>query len=62
MTTFTYITIVFLSIVTLFHILRIVTDTSIMINNWSVPIWLNGVGALVTGSLAVMLWKENINS
>ncbi len=28
----------------------------------TVPIWLNGIGALVTGSLAVMLWKENIKS
>ena len=59
MKTFTCIAIGFLSIVTIFHIVRIVTGASIMINNWSVPIWLNALGALVTGSLAVMLWKEN---
>jgi len=57
---FTLIAIIFLSIVTLFHILRIVTGTDITINNWSVPIWLNGVGAIITGGLALMLWKENI--
>jgi len=59
---FTLIAIIFLSIVALFHVLRIVTGASIMINNWSVPTWLNGIGALITGSLAVMLWKENIRS
>ena len=57
---FTLIAIIFLSIVTLFHILRIVTGADITMNNWSVPIWLNGVGAIITGGLALMLWKENI--
>jgi hypothetical protein len=57
---FTLIAIIFLSIVALFHILRIVTAADITINNWSVPMWLNGVGAIITGGLALMLWKENI--
>ena len=57
---FTLIAIIFLSIVTLFHILRIVTGADITINNWSVAILLNGVGAIITGGLALMLWKENI--
>ena len=60
MKTFTLLAIIFLSIVTVFHILRIVTGTSITINNWPVPIWLNGIGAFITGGLAIMLWKENI--
>ena len=59
---FTTITIGFLSIVAVFHILRIITGASIMINNWPVPMWLNGIGALVTGGLAVMLWRENIKN
>lgn len=57
---FTLITIIFLSIVALFHILRIVTGTSIAINDWPVPVWLNGIGAVITSGLAVMLWKENV--
>jgi len=42
------------------HIVRIATGAEILINYWSVPMWLNGLGALITGSLAVMPWKENI--
>ena len=57
---FTLIAIIFLSIVALFHILRIVTGADITINSWSVPMWLNGVGAIITGGLALLLWKENI--
>lgn len=57
---FTLIAIIFLSIVTLFHLLRIVMGADITINSWPVPIWLNGVGAIITGVLALMLWKENI--
>ena len=57
---FTLIAIMFLSIVALFHILRIVAGADITINSWSVPMWLNGVGAVIAGGLALMLWKENI--
>jgi len=56
----TLIAITSLSIVTYFHVLRIVTGANIIINILSVPIWLNGVGALITSGLALMLWKENI--
>ena len=59
---FTFIAIIFLSFVALMHIVRIATGTEILINHWSVPMWLNGLGALITGCLAVMLWKENIKS
>jgi hypothetical protein len=55
---FTIIAIGFLSIVTIFHILRIITGASITVNSWPVPIWLNGIGALVTCSLAVMLYRK----
>jgi hypothetical protein len=59
---FTLVAIIFLSFVALMHIVRIATGAEILINYWSVPMWLNGLGALITGSLAVMPWKENIKS
>jgi hypothetical protein len=41
------------------HILRIVFNVDIVIGSWSVPFWINGVAAVVTGFLSLMLWKEN---
>ena len=56
---FTKIASIFLIIISILHILRIVFDVEIVINNWSVPFWINGVLAIITAFLAVMLLKEN---
>ena len=56
---FTKIASIFLIIISILHILRIVFDVEIVINNWSVPFWINGVGAVITALLAVMILKEN---
>jgi hypothetical protein len=50
---------IFLSIISILHILRIVFDVEIVINNWSVPFWINGLLAIITACLATMLWREN---
>ncbi len=57
---FTKIASVFLIIVSTLHILRIVFDVDIVINGWYVPFWINGVAAIVTSLLAVMLLKEHL--
>ena len=59
---FTLVAVIFLSIITVMHILRIVTRREILINNWPVPMWLNGIGAVIAGGLAIMLWRENRGS
>ena len=56
---FTKIASVFLIIVSTLHIFRIVFDVDIVINGWYVPFWVNGVAAVITAFLAVMLLKEN---
>ncbi len=56
---FTKIASVFLIIVSSLHILRIFFDVDIVINRWYVPFWVNGVAAVITALLAVMLLKEN---
>jgi len=58
MKSFTKIAGVFLIIVSTLHILRIVFDVDIVINDWYVPFWINGVAAVITAFLAVMLLKE----
>jgi hypothetical protein len=56
---FTKIASIFLLIISTLHILRIVFNVDIVIGSWYVPLWLNGVAAVVTGLLSFMLWKEN---
>jgi hypothetical protein len=56
---FTRLAILFLSCITLLHILRIVRGWRISIEGRLVPRFVNAIGAVVTGGLAAMLWKEN---
>jgi hypothetical protein len=56
---FTLIASIFLLIISTLHIFRIVFDVYIVINSWHVPFWINGVAAVFTGILSLMLWKEN---
>jgi hypothetical protein len=55
---FTKIAGIFLFLISALHILRILLDVEIVINSWYVPFWINGIAAVVTGFLAIMLWKE----
>ena len=56
---FTKIASIFLIVVSTLHILRIYFILDIVIGNWPVPFWVNGLAAIFTAFLAVMLWKEN---
>jgi hypothetical protein len=49
----------FLTVVSIVHLLRIVFAVEIVINGWSVPYSINGVLAIITAYLATMLWKEH---
>ena len=55
---FTKIASIFLIIISTLHVLRIIFGVEIVINGWYVPFWINGVAAVVTGFLSLMLWKE----
>jgi hypothetical protein len=56
---FTSIASIFLLVISTLHILRIVFNVDIVIDSWSVPFWINGVAAVITAVLAIMLRKEN---
>jgi hypothetical protein len=55
---FTTIAIGILSLICLVHIVRLVYGLDIAVGGWVVPLWLSVPGAIVTGGLAFMLWKE----
>jgi len=46
------------SLICLVHIARLVFGLDITIGGWVVPLWVSVPGAIVTGGLAYMLWKE----
>lgn len=43
--------------VALLHLLRVITDATVVIAGWSMPIWVNVLGFIATAFLsAVMCW------
>jgi len=55
---FTKIAIAIFSLICLVHIVRLVVGLDITVGGWAVPLWISVPGAIVTGGLAFMLWKE----
>ena len=55
---FTTIAIAIFSLICLVHILRLVYGLDITIGGWVVPRWVSAPGAIITGGLAYLLWKE----
>jgi hypothetical protein len=50
--TFPAIAAVIFAVVALLHLLRLVMGWSIVIDSWTVPMWLSWVGLVVAGGLA----------
>jgi hypothetical protein len=56
---FTTIAIVVFALICVMHILRVFLGWEAEINHTVIPIWVSIAGALGSGVLAVMLWKES---
>ena len=55
---FTTLAVGIFSLICLVHIARLVYGLDIVIAGWTLPLWVSVPGAIVTGGLAFMLWKE----
>lgn len=44
-------------IVSAVHLLRLITHFSLVIGDWSVPLWVNVLGVVIAGALSVWLWR-----
>ena len=55
---FTTMAIGIFSLICLLHIVRLITGLDMAVGGWAVPLWVSVPGAIVTGGLAFMLWKE----
>lgn len=56
---FTTIAIVVFAIIGVLHLVRLILGWEAEIDHMVIPVWISGVGAVLAGLLAVMLWKEN---
>ena len=56
---FTTIAVIVFAIICVFHILRLFLGWEAEINHMVIPMWISIVGAVFSGLMAVMLWKEN---
>ena len=47
------------SLVALSHLLRLVLQVEVLVGGAVIPMWVSVVGLLVTGALAIALWRES---
>ena len=55
---FTTIAVGIFSLICLLHVVRLMTGLEVVVGGCVVPLWISVPGAIVTGGLAYMLWKE----
>lgn len=56
---FTALAAVFLGLLATLQLVRTVMGWDVIVNGTSVPVWASALACLITGGLALMLWKEN---
>jgi hypothetical protein len=50
---------IFLALVALAHFLRLLLRVEVIAGGVVIPLWLSAVASVVTGALAVLLWRES---
>jgi hypothetical protein len=56
---FAFLAVLIFTIVALVHLLRLVLGWEVTIGSVAVPLWASGLGLVIAGGLAVMLWRES---
>jgi len=52
------IAVVVFAIVAVLHLVRIGMGWEVIVNYITIPMWVSVVGAIIPGSLAILLWRE----
>ena len=50
---------IFLALVALAHLLRLAFQVAVVAGGVVVPLWMSALACIVTGGLAVLLWRES---
>jgi hypothetical protein len=55
---FTTISVAFLALIAVVHLLRLFTGWEVIVVGFVIPVWWSAFGLLVAGGLALMVWRE----
>ena len=55
---FTMIAVVIFTVVAIIHLIRLFQGWAVTIAGFTVPVWWSGLGLVIAGGLALMLWRE----
>ena len=55
---FATIAVVIFSLVAVLHLLRLILNWEMIVNGVAIPMWVSGLGFVITAGLAAMLWWE----
>ena len=58
MKTSVFVTLIFLTLVSIIHLVRFALQVSITVNKFVVPMWMSLVAFLALGALSVWLWRD----
>jgi hypothetical protein len=58
MKTFTLLSIIVFSLMAIVQLARLILGWEVTVNGVSIPAWVSAIAFVVTGGLAVMLWRE----
>jgi hypothetical protein len=58
MKTFTLLSIIVFSLMAIVQLARLILGWEVTVNGVSIPVWVSAIAFVVTGGLAVMLWRE----
>jgi protein-S-isoprenylcysteine O-methyltransferase Ste14 len=47
------------ALISLLHVLRLALGWEVMFQGSVIPLWVSGLGVVIAGGLAVMLWRES---
>jgi hypothetical protein len=54
----TFIATIFLSFISIAQLIRVIFQVHVVANGVVIPVWISAIACVVTGLLAVLLWRE----
>jgi hypothetical protein len=55
---FTHIAVVLFAVIAVLHVFRLLQGWEVILAGWVAPMWISVLGLVVTGGLALMVWRE----
>jgi hypothetical protein len=56
---FTTLAVLVFALVAVLHVFRLIRGIQVIFGTHTIPLWASAVGAVVSGLLAIMVWRES---